>query len=86
VSDSHHSKGSPIVPPVKSNLDIQIGAVYRNTKNGRNYAVLGFVVSFTNGYMNGDILVRYRRVGGECEFVRHEIEFDRKFERVTINL
>ena len=60
---------------VESETDVVVGGVYRHYKNGRRYEVLGFVVNSTTGTNNGDVMVRYRRVGGEAEFVRLAIEF-----------
>jgi hypothetical protein len=68
---------------VKSELGIIEGGSYRNRKNGRLYVVLGFMISSTNGLHNGEVLVRYRREGGDCQFARLESEFVEKFAVAT---
>lgn len=63
---------------VVSKLGVVEGGVYRHFK-GKEYVVLGFVINSTNGgpglTYNGEVFVRYRRLGGEAEFVRWESEF-----------
>lgn len=63
---------------VESKTGVVVGGVYRHYKSpelGRQYEVLGMVINSTNGDRNGEVMVRYRRVGGEAEFVRFESEF-----------
>lgn len=64
---------------VESKLGAVERGVYRNKKTGKEYIVLGFLVSSTNGHLNGEVLVRYRRPEGTCEFARWEPEFVEKF-------
>lgn len=59
---------------VVSKLGVVEGGVYRHWK-GKEYVVLGFCINSTNDYRNGDVFVRYRRLGGEAEFVRLEEGF-----------
>jgi hypothetical protein len=68
---------------VESKLGIIQGGVYRHYKKGTEYVVLGFLVSSTNGTHNGEVLVRYRRLGGTCEFARLETEFVEGVDDIT---
>lgn len=82
LAEKEHSSFVETSTP-KSKLGVLTGVSYRNRKNGRLYVVLGFLVSSTNGRHNGEVLVRYRREGGKCQFARLETEFVEKFTLAT---
>lgn len=71
----HNLCTGEVMSKVESKTGVRSGCVYRHFKNGRDYLIMGFVINSTNGPGNGEVMVRYRRVGGECEFVRTETEF-----------
>lgn len=59
--------------------------VVKHIISGELYEILGVVTNKTTGEADGQWMARYRKVGGEEEFVRETREFRSKFTLAAID-